>query len=136
MSQLGFSGFLLLLALACAAFAGTVGGRWVLRSAAVASVGFASSAVANVFEDGFGMDRAFFWFVASTAVGLIGLLSTTAAVALTQHGYGRLLALVPAGTFAGCVLFVEAGGAIMLLTWTGAALASFRAQPRPRLAPS
>lgn len=134
---LAFTGFLFLLAVACAGFARMVGGRSVTRWAAVACLGFASAGIANVFEDGFGMGWAFLWFVLSTAVSLVGLLATTLAVALTQHGYRRLLALVPAGTFVGCVLFVEAGGAIMLLTWSGAALAALLVhRPHARLAAS
>ena len=45
----------------------------------------------------------------------------TIVIARTALGRYRLLAGIPAGTVAGILLFVVAGGPVMLVTWLGAA---------------
>lgn len=49
------------------------------------------------------------------------LLALTAAMASVGNGYRRLFALVPAGTMGAIVLYVIAGGPLMLATWLAAA---------------
>ena len=65
------------------------------------------------------MEWAFFGFVLGTAIILLGLLALTIAV-VAREGQ-RPLALVPAGTMAGLLFFVNAGGPVMLAIWLVAA---------------
>ncbi len=51
----------------------------------------------------------------------LGLLALAGVLLITGAGRYRLLAIAPAGTVAGIVLFVVAGGPIMLATWLAAA---------------
>lgn len=85
------------------------------------SLQVALASLANVAEDDLQMSWAFFVFVAGTAVLLLALLPLTVVIAFTRRGAARLLALIPAGTMAGVVFFVIAGGVIMLVAWVSAA---------------
>jgi hypothetical protein len=102
---LWFSATLFVLALALREFGLMVGGARVGRWAGIAGAGAGLSSVANIFEDGFGIDAAFFGFIAGT------------------------LTLVPIGTVIGIVLFVVVGGPVMLVTWLGAAGAAATVAP-------
>jgi hypothetical protein len=73
-------------------------------------------------------------FILGDFVSLVSLLALTVVIAATRRGSGRLLALVPAGTALGLVLFVYAGGIIMLATWLGTAAAARRAAGAVRVA--
>jgi hypothetical protein len=121
---LWFSATLLSLAVALPVFGRMVGGRWVVRLASVAGVGVGMSSVANIFEDGFRIDAFFFAFILGTLILDVALLALTIVIARTFPGRSRLFAVIPAGTVAGILLFVVAGGPIMLVTWLAAAAAA------------
>ncbi len=121
---LGFSATLAVLAVALPAFGRMAGGRWVARLALAAGAAVGTSSVANVIEDGLHMEWAFAIFVLGEAALLVSLMVLTVLIAATRRGADRLLALVPAGTAIGLLLFVVAGGVIMLATWLGAAAAA------------
>ncbi len=118
---LWFSATLLSLAVALPVFGRMGGGRWVVRLASVAGAGVGMSSVANIFEDGFGIDAFFFAFILGTLILEVALLALTIVIARTFRGRYRLLAVIPAGTVVGILLFVLAGGPVMLVTWLGAA---------------
>jgi hypothetical protein len=120
---LWFSATLLSLAVALPVFGRMVGGRWVVRLASVAGAGVGLSGVANIFEDGFRIDAFFFAFIVGTFILNVTLLALTIVIARTFRGRFRLFAVIPAGTLAGILLFVVAGGPIMLVTWLAAAAA-------------
>jgi hypothetical protein len=63
----------------------------------------------------------FFVFVLGSAIMLLGLLALTVVIVFTGRGSQRLLAFVPAGTLAAIVLYVPAGGPLMLASWVIAA---------------
>ena len=123
-SVLWFSATLLVLAVALPVFGRMVGGPQVVRLASIAGAGVGLSSVANIFEDGFRIDGFFFAFILGTLILDVALLALTVVIAQTFRGLCRLLAAVPAGTVAGILLFVAAGGPIMLVTWLGAAAAA------------
>lgn len=127
---IGFSAALLILALAVLLFGDMVGGRWVRRLSKVGAIGLAISGVANVFEDGFGIDWVFFVFVLGSATTLISLIGATVAIVATHQGSRRSLALVPACTVVAVIAFVAIGGPLLLLTWLTAATVSFRTSDR------
>jgi hypothetical protein len=119
-----FSATLALLAVALPVFGRMAGGGWVVRLALVAGAAIGLSSVANIFEDGLDLDWVFAVFILGELVSLVSLLALTVVIAATRRGSGRLLALVPAGTALGLVLFVYAGGITMLATWLVAAAAA------------
>ena len=132
---LWFSATLLSLAVALPVFGRMVGGRGIVRLATIAGAGVGLSSVANVFEDGFRIDGFFFAFVLGTLILDVSLLALTIVIARTLPGLYRLLALIPAGTVAGILLFVVAGGPIMLVTWLAAAAAALLLARKPALIP-
>jgi hypothetical protein len=121
---LWFSATLSGLAVALPVFGRMVGGRWVARLALLAGAGTGVSSLANIFEDGLHIEWVFAVFIVAEVVTLVSLLALTVVIAATRRGSGQLLALVPAGTALGLLLFVYAGGIIMLATWLGAAAAA------------
>jgi hypothetical protein len=121
---LWFSATLLSLAVALPVFGRMVGGRSVVRLASLAGAGVGLSSIANVFEDGFRIEAFFFAFILGTLILDVALLVLTVVVARTSPGRYGLLAVIPAGTLAGILLFVVAGGPIMLVTWLAAAAAA------------
>lgn len=121
---LWFSATLLLLAVALPVFGRMVGGQQVVRMASIAGLGVGLSSVANIFEDGFRIDGFFFVFILGTLTMYISLLALTIVIVRRFGGRDRLLAIIPAGTMAGVLLFVIAGGPILLITWLGAATAA------------
>ncbi|MEO7396336.1 MAG: hypothetical protein ABIW50_06940 [Candidatus Limnocylindria bacterium] len=118
---LWFSATLISLAVALPVFGRMVGGRSVIRLASIAGAGVGLSSVANIFEDGFRIEAFFFAFILGTLILDVALLALTIVIARTFPDRSRLLALIPAGTLAGILLFVVAGGPIMLVTWAVAA---------------
>lgn len=128
---LWFSATLLSLAVALPVFGRMVGGPQVVRLAAIAGAGVGLSSVANVFEDGFQIEAAFFLFILGTLIVDVALLALTIVIARTAPNRYRLLAVIPAGTVAGILFFVVAGGPVMLITWLAAAAAAVK-MPRPR----
>lgn len=123
---IGFTGALLLLAFALFLFGDTVGGKWEKRFARVAALGSGLSGVANVFEDGFGIEWVFFVFILGTAVSLLGLIALAIVLAAKRPGSRKLLALFPASTVVGIIGFVAFGGPLLLVTWVGAAFVAFK----------
>ncbi len=133
---IGFTTALLILAVAVWLYGEMVGGRWVRRGSKVGAIGLGIGGVANIFEDGLGIDWVFFVFVLGTAISLTGLIVASISITVTDTGPRRLLALVPAGTAVAIVAFVAIGGPLMLVTWLAAAMVAFsiRGHPRPSLA--
>jgi hypothetical protein len=123
---LWFSATLLSLAVALPVFGRMVGGTQVVRLASIAGLGVGLSSVANIFEDGFRIDGFFFLFILGTWTLDVALLALTIVIARTAPDRSRLLAVIPAGTVAGILLFVVAGGPIMLITWLTAAVAALK----------
>jgi hypothetical protein len=126
---LWFSATLLMLAVALPVFGRMVGGRSIVPFASVAGAGIGLSSAANIFEDGFGIDAAFFGFVAGTMILNVSLIALVAVIVRTMPGRSRLWALVPLGTLTGILFFVIAGGPVLLATWVGAAAAARRQAP-------
>ena len=132
---LAFSAVILSLAFAVPRFAQLAGGRIAFRAALVVAAGSVLSSVANILEDGLKLEWAFFAFVLGTLIMHIGLL--TLAVTLVVRRSQRHLALVPFGTSAAILLYVAAGGPIMLVTWLfAAALALAPARKQVEAAPT
>jgi hypothetical protein len=127
---LWFSATLLSLAVALPVFGRMVGGRSVVRLASIAGAGIGLSSISNIFEDGFGIDAFFFAFSLGTVILEVALLALTVVIARAFRGRDRLLAIIPAGTVAGILLFVVAGGPLMLITWLGAATVAVRMSGR------
>jgi hypothetical protein len=123
---LWFSATLLSLAVALPVFGRMVGGRRVVQMSSIAGGGVGLSSVANIFEDGFGIDAFFFAFVLGTLIMNLALLALAIAMARALPGRSKLLAAIPAGTLAGMLLFVVAGGPIMLVTWLAAVAAAVK----------
>jgi hypothetical protein len=119
-----FSATLLTLAVALPIFGRMVGGARVVRLATIAGLGPAISSFANVLEDGFRIDAAFFLFISGTLILDVALLALTIELARRPDLRTRMLAAIPAGALAGILLFVEIGGPVMLVTWLGAAAAA------------
>ena len=130
---LSFSGVILLLAFAVPAVARLAGGRLAQRVALVAASGASLSSAANIFEDGLQLEWVFFVFILGGAIMNLGLLVLAGVLLVTGPGRYRLLAIAPVGTVAGIVLFVAAGGPIMLATWLAAAALAL-VLPRPSVA--
>ena len=127
---LWFSATLLCLAVAVVVFGRMVGGRTVVRLASIAGAGIGLSSIANIFEDGFGIDAFFFAFVLGTLILDVALVALAIVIARASRGRDRLLAIIPAGTVSGVFLFVPAGGPLMLMTWLGAAAVAVRMSGR------
>lgn len=123
---LWFSTTILAFGFAVLAFTRLVGGRWVVRLGRVAAAGAFWDSAVNVIEDGFDQNWAFLLFVAGSAVMLLGLISLSGVLALTGRGSHRALGLIPLGAALGLLLYVNAGGIIMLATWTSAAAIAAR----------
>jgi uncharacterized membrane protein len=102
----------------------------------VVATGSVLSSAANILEDGLKLEWAFFAFVLGTLTMHIGLVALT--VALATRGRERHFALIPAGTSAAILLFVVAGGPVMLATWLAAAALAlnFARGSRPAPLPS
>jgi hypothetical protein len=93
----------------------------------VALVSTAAS-LTNVVEDGFGVEAAFFAFVAEMLLLHLGFLTFGFLILFRESGLGRLWAAVPPGTVVGILLYVELGGPLLAVTWLGAALGCARSQ--------
>lgn len=120
-----FSAAIASFALAIRAFARMVGGRVATRVAYAVTAGALLASVANVFEDGFGVDAAFWPFVVGTVVIVPGLALLTTLVAF--RGRSRVLAVVPGACLLD-ILFLHpvGGGVLTLLAWLFAAAESIR----------
>jgi hypothetical protein len=117
-----FSAAILGLALSIPVFARLAGGRIARRLSFIAAGGAALASVSNVVEDGLGREWAFFVTAFGAGLLLIGLTGLAAALYFGRRGYFRLLALIPMGTIGAVLLYVVAGGPLMLVTWSVAAL--------------
>lgn len=118
---LAFSTVILALAIVLPLFAQLAGRRRVFRLSLVPAAAAALASVVNIFEDGLHVSWMFYGFVLLTAITLLGLLALTVALVRVGRGRARLLAVVPAGTMAGLILFVDAGGPVLLAAWLAAA---------------
>ncbi len=117
---LAFSGVILVLGIAVPLYARLVGDALVRRVSLVVAGGAFLGSVANVFEDGLGIEGVFFIFVFSLLLMNVGLIALVILLARRGRGGRRLLALVPAGTLLAIIFAVEVGGPLMLVTWLGA----------------
>ena len=115
------SGVLLLLAVVLPILARLEGASLTVRSGLVAAFGAALSSGANIVEDGLHVESFFYAFVLGTGIMLLGSLGLTIAFLRVGRRGDLKLALVSAGTLAGIVLFVPAGGPILLASWLPAA---------------
>ena len=118
---LAFSAVLSTLAVAFPLYGRMVRDRWAFRLSLIAAAGAAIGSAANIVEDGLQMDWAFFVFILGTGVMLLVLVALALVVGGTGPGRYRLLAVIPAATAAAIILYVWAGGPIMLVTWLAAA---------------
>jgi hypothetical protein len=123
---LWFSATLMTLAVALPVFGRMVGGPTVARAATIAGAGVGVSSVANIFEDGFRIEAFFFVFILGVWILDLAALAVAILIARSAPGRYRLLALIPAGTLAGILLFTGPGGPIMLPTWLAAAGVAWR----------
>jgi hypothetical protein len=80
------------------------------------------AAVTNVVEDGFSVEAAFLAFVLLTGIQLVALVALAVALGISVRGPRRLLALAPLASAMGVIVYVHAGGPILLLTWCSAAV--------------
>jgi hypothetical protein len=128
---LWFSAMLLILGLAVLVFGRMVGTESVLRWATFAFAAIGLASLINIVEDGFRVEYAFLFFILSTLIFDLALIAMATVIAWTARGRSRLLAVVPAGTLAGILFFVTAGGPILLVTWLTVAVAALTITPRP-----
>jgi hypothetical protein len=119
-----FSAMLLLLAVALLTFGRMVGGRSSTRFATVAAATAGVMSVTNIVEDGFRVETMFLVFVAGLWILTLTLAGLTVTIARAEVGRRRLLAVIPAASLLGILLFPPAGGPIMLGAWLAAAAAS------------
>ncbi|MGO4258239.1 hypothetical protein [Marmoricola sp. RAF53] len=85
-------------------------------------IGAVLAAATNVVEDGFGVEEAFVVFALLTGVQLAALVGLAVALGVDVRGPRRFLALAPLASAIGVILYVRAGGPILLGTWCLAAL--------------
>jgi hypothetical protein len=128
-----FSAALLTVCFAVPAFAHLAGGKVARPTSIIAAAGAALASVSNIAEDGLDREWAFFTTIAGTVVLLAGLAGLAVAIVFGVRGRMRLLALIPLGTITAVVLYVIAGGPLMLITWFAAAGAAL-VLPRQRCA--
>jgi hypothetical protein len=133
---LWFSALLLSLGIAVLVFGRMVGGRAVVRWATIAAAVVSLAGLVNIVEDGLRVEGAFLLFVLCTLTFNIALITLTVGIARSAPDRYRLFALVPAGTLAGILFFVAAGGPIFLVTWLAAAAAAAAASPPARVVPT
>ena len=121
-----FSSTLILLAVALVAFGRMLGGRSVGRMAGFSAATVVWMSAANVVEDGFRVDAAFFAFIAGMLVFYVALAGLAVAIVRSLPGRARFLATIPVANAAGLLLFPPVGGPIMLAAWVVAAVAVLR----------
>jgi MFS family permease len=131
-ATLGFSVALFALAAALPVFGWMFDELRIRRVSFVPSVGAALGGLSNVLEDGLQLDWAFWFFVLSSGLVVVGLLALSIAIALLGRGSDRLFAAIPAATLAGQLVFPVGGGLLMAAAWLGCALAQRRTRLRIR----
>ena len=131
-----FTALLLAHGLALWQFGAIVPDRRVRRAASALGVAAAVCAVANVLEDGYGVESAFFLFIAATLVLLLGQFLLAVVVLRTTGSW--LLASTPGLSGLALALYPPLGGPLMLCAWGLAAVSVCRrtAPPGPRPSPS
>jgi hypothetical protein len=127
---IAFSAVIVLIAIGSVSV-GRLLGRFARRPSLVSATGAGVASAANIVEDGLQMGWAFFVTVAGTAVLLLGLAATAVRAVVKARGRSSALALVPVGTAVAILLYVDAGGPIMLATWLFAAALVLRREPTP-----
>jgi len=118
---LSFSAALFALAFALPMLAQLISGRVVFRVSLVPAVGAALAGLSNLLEDALQLGWAFWLFILSTAVIIVGLVAFIVVVAVAGRGRLRLLAAVPAATLAAILLFPVGGGVLIVAAWLAAA---------------
>ena len=101
------------------------------RLSSIAAAGVGLSSVANILEDGFRVEAAFWAFILGTLILDVALAGLTVAIARSAAGRRRLLAMIPAMSLAGVLLFPPVGGPLMLGAWLAASAAAFALVVRP-----
>ena len=96
--------------------------KLVTRVANTLLIASTLGAATNIVEDGFGVEDAFVVFVATTGAQLLALVALATALVKHVQGVCRVLALVPLANALGIVLYVEAGGPILVGAWGTAAV--------------
>ena len=127
---LAFSALLIALAFAIPTFARLIGGHLVFRVSLVPAAGAALGGVSNILEDGLHLEWAFWLFVLSGAIIIVGLSAFTVVVAFIGRGRRRFLAAVPAAATAGWLLAPIGGGILMSAAWLAAAAVVLRRPAR------
>ena len=125
-----FSAMLLGLGLGFLAVAGRLSGSHAIRTARFLAIVFAAASVTNLVEDGLRVEAAFLIFVVELLSIHLGCGVLAFLILTREHRSGRLWAVVPIGTIIGILLFVEAGGPLLAVTWVGAALYALRQPSR------
>ena len=131
-ATLGFSAALFALAAALPMFGRLFDELRIRRVSFVPAVGAALGGASNVLEDGLQLDWAFWFFVLSSGLVVVGLAALAMAIVLLGRGSDRLLATVPAATLVGWIVFPVGGGVLMGAAWLGCAWAQRRTRLRIR----
>jgi hypothetical protein len=119
---LGFSALILFLVGGAAALGRALSAAPTVRRITTALLILGGLAAAtNIVEDGLGVDEAFVVFALLTGAQLLALLALAIVLGLKLRGGQRILALVPLATVIGVIVYVDAGGPILLGTWCAAA---------------
>ena len=135
-ATLGFSAALFALAAALARFGRMFGDLRIRRVSFVPSFAAALGGTSNVLEDGLQLEWAFWAFVISSGLMVLGLAALAIVIAGVARGGDRLLAAVPAATLVGQLVFPVGGGLLVAAAWLGCAWAerktrlTIRATPR------
>lgn len=120
-ATLGFSLALFAIAAALPMFGRMFDELRIRRVSLVPSIGAAVGGASNVLEDGLQLDWAFWFFVSSAGLVVVGLAALSIAIALLGRGSDRLLAAVPAATLIGQLVFPVGGGLLMAAAWLACA---------------
>jgi hypothetical protein len=126
---LSFSAALFALAFALPMLAQLISGR-VFKVSLVPTVGAALAGLSNLLEDALQLGWAFWLFILSTALIIVGLVAFIIVVAVAGRGRLRLLAAVPAATLAAILLFPVGGGVLIVAAWLAAAAIGLRRPAR------
>lgn len=119
---LGFSALLLALNWSPAALGLRLSSAATVRRLSLTLIAIgALAAITNIVEDGFGLEGAFFAFILLTGIQLVALVGLAISLGLSVRGPRQLLSLVPLASATGVILYVHAGGPILLCTWATAA---------------
>lgn len=131
-ATLGFSAVLFGLAAALLMFGRMFGDSRIRRVSFVPGIGAALGGASNILEDGLQLEWAFWAFVLSAGLTVLGLAALTIAIVVLARGGDRLLAAVPAATLVGQLVFPVGGGLLVAAAWIGYAWVQRRTRLRTR----